>query len=248
MNYRLHKDDLDTVTTTTSPLLPSERTSSVLITSNNNNNNDFSEDVENETNEPISIKKSNFIKEIVDLVAQRKYQELLVYDELTALTAVKRNILSGFAVLPNFYAPTYKRLSAYETNYSPSLQNYLNNLPADNQIQNYEFTNSDDASNSYNYIPLFNDKKIPSYTDRILYKSIFPSYLNLIDNKIYCCESTISSDHKPVYAKFILQTSDGENGILVDEDVFSSKQDTTYTTAILSNLTCSIDMNHSKFQ
>lgn len=70
-------------------------------------------------------------------------------------------------------------------------------------------TNSDSTSTSAN-IPNFYDKKrIPSYTDRVLYKSL-PGFMdNMKLSSFYSCENVSSSDHKPVVCAFELETTDG---------------------------------------
>jgi hypothetical protein len=70
-------------------------------------------------------------------------------------------------------------------------------------------TNSDSTSTSAN-IPNFYDKKrIPSYTDRVLYKSL-PGFIdNMKLSEFYSCENVPSSDHKPVVCSFELKTTDG---------------------------------------
>ena len=60
----------------------------------------------------------------------------------------------------------------------------------------------------------YDKKRIPSYTDRVLYKSFsgFQKNLQLLDFK--SCEDVPSSDHKPVYCDFLLQTTDGGHNII----------------------------------
>ena len=64
-------------------------------------------------------------------------------------------------------------------------------------------------------VNIFYDKKrIPSYTDRILYKSFSGFKKNLQFLNFKSCENVPSSDHKPVYCDFLLQTTDGGNSII----------------------------------
>lgn len=58
-------------------------------------------------------------------------------------------------------------------------------------------------------------KRLPSFTDRILYKSLPAFKDRLSPGKFTSLESVTSSDHKPVQASFELETIGGLNDILV---------------------------------
>ena len=60
---------------------------------------------------------------------------------------------------------------------------------------------------------------MPSYTDRILYKSM-PTFNGCVKTMFFeSCEEASSSDHKPVRAGFEISLSKGEYGIYVDKQL-----------------------------
>jgi len=70
----------------------------------------------------------------------------------------------------------------------------------------------------------YHPKRIPSYTDRILYKTM-AAFKDHIEPLFFeSCEEALSSDHKPVSAGFKLQLSRGEGGILVHRSVVGRKK------------------------
>lgn len=66
-----------------------------------------------------------------------------------------------------------------------SLQNFLNNFHPDT---------------------FYDQKRIPAYTDRVLYKSLPGFKKNLKEVAFNSCEECVSSDHKPVVCTFELMT------------------------------------------
>ena len=118
-----------------------------------------------------------------------------------------------------------RRASATEENNILPLDLSQIQLSSKNETENSTVvtdkdTNSDSASLSAN-IPTFYDKKrIPSYTDRVLYKSL-PGFIdNMKLLSFHSCEDVPSSDHKPVVCSFELKTTDGGQSIM------KSKKDT----------------------
>lgn len=71
-----------------------------------------------------------------------------------------------------------------------------------------------------NHVHKFYDRKrLPSFTDRVLFRSLPRFVSNLTLESFQSIEKAESSDHKPVKAVFSLRTDDGADGILVDEAV-----------------------------
>lgn len=72
----------------------------------------------------------------------------------------------------------------------------------------------------HNHVHRFYDRKrLPSFTDRVLTRSLPRFVSNLTLERFQSIENAESSDHKPVTAVFTLRTEDGVDGILVDEAV-----------------------------
>jgi hypothetical protein len=69
----------------------------------------------------------------------------------------------------------------------------------------------------------YHKKRIPSFTDRILYKSM-PAFASNVNNLFFeSCEQAVSSDHKPVRAGFELAIGKGDRGIAVDKQLLAWK-------------------------
>jgi hypothetical protein len=91
------------------------------------------------------------------------------------------------------------------------------NPNADTTLVNMDVSLAENMSDiAYNSITNFYHKKrIPSYTDRILYKSWDSYAANLVTNRFESVEEVLSSDHKPVRASFTLSTTFGLKSINV---------------------------------
>ena len=62
----------------------------------------------------------------------------------------------------------------------------------------------------------YDEKRIPSYTDRILFKSLPAFNQNLKLLSFQSCEDVPSSDHKPVVTAFTVNTTDGGSSIIMN--------------------------------
>lgn len=58
-------------------------------------------------------------------------------------------------------------------------------------------------------------KRMPSYTDRIVYKSLPGCESHLKVDSFVSAEDTLSSDHKPVIGSFTINTTGGSKDIAV---------------------------------
>jgi hypothetical protein len=76
--------------------------------------------------------------------------------------------------------------------------------------------NGNATGNGSNVGEFYDEKRIPSYTDRVLYKSLpaFTQNLKLIS--FQSCEDVPSSDHKPVVTAFTVKTTDGGQSIVLN--------------------------------
>lgn len=114
-------------------------------------------------------------------------------DELNRELAAGRALYGFSALTPNF-SPTFKRKRKMCI------------------VQNKE----EKLSDSYNIRDYYDPKRIPSFTDRILFKSLpaFKSDLVVV-NEFNSSEYTDSSDHKPVFAHFNISTRNACHDILI---------------------------------
>lgn len=165
----------------------------------------------------LSFSKSSELLRVCDLIAGRDWQSLLGFDELNRELAGNR-VLCGFTALTPEFPPTFKRLRRVM-------------LPPDGDViqiaeELQQITNEALASASasikvtskkqsliHPVLTFYHGKRLPSYTDRILYKSLpgFASKLQV--DKFESIEAMASSDHKPVRAFFSVETSMGADGI-----------------------------------
>jgi hypothetical protein len=125
------------------------------------------------------------------------------YDELNREIAAKR-ILNEFIALQPSFPPTFKRIrkECIMKSSSPKTVGL-----------NWIYSNAEGIKSYYH------KKRIPSYTDRILYKSSV-TFQNWVSPLFFeSCENALSSDHKPVRAGFNLKISKGENDIVVDRQL-----------------------------
>ncbi len=128
------------------------------------------------------------------MVKLEQWKELLELDELNREIKAGR-ILNQFTALQPNFPPTFKR----------SRQAML-------PLSMSEVDNFDD---------FYNEKRIPSFTDRILYKSL-PAFAKCIQPLYFdSCEHATSSDHKPVRAGFKLDICKGKEDIFVDRELIT---------------------------
>lgn len=160
-----------------------------------------------------------------ELIHEEKWVEILQLDELNREIASQR-VLNGFTALQPSFPPTFKRTRQLKINRAPSLllssavdsQKHVHgtiqkqwNIKLCKSRRNVEEEEEEVESCPRFYHP----KRTPSYTDRILYKTM-AAFKDHIEPLFFeSCEEALSSDHKPVSAGFKLQLSEGERGILV---------------------------------
>jgi C2 domain len=150
------------------------------------------------------------MNKIYKLICEENWEELLQLDELNRELAAGR-VLQGFTALQPNFPPTFKRLRKASIMQIPSDENhswdisYHDMLPSKVSLDNVE--NDEQADNA---VTKFYDKKrLPSYCDRILFKSWECYEGNLNCEFFESCELVTSSDHKPVRASFTLETCGG---------------------------------------
>lgn len=147
-------------------------------------------------------------KKVFELIEMEQWPVLLGYDELNR-EMISGRILNGFHALQPSFPPTFKRkrhvvirkaadaLGDVATN-----KEYLLSVngPADAEDRIDKF---------------YDPKRIPSFTDRILTKSLPGFRENLTPEVFESIENATSSDHKPVRATFEILTTGGAKGIHV---------------------------------
>lgn len=157
------------------------------------------------------------MNKIYRMICDGEWDELLKLDELNRELAAGR-VLHGFTALQPRFPPTFKRIRrAVIQQLSDSTGIW--DLAYHDMLEKKSSEEGKDSSpdaNQKNFITRFYDRKrLPSYCDRILFKSWDCYRDNLQNESFLSCESMTSSDHKPVRASFTLQTTGGLKDIKV---------------------------------
>jgi hypothetical protein len=138
----------------------------------------------------------------VNMLLEENWAEMMKYDELNREIAAKR-VLNGFEALTPNFPPTFKRIRDM--------------VLTPNKTRKYDLKNGDFKVNDY-----YHHKRIPSYTDRILFKSSRTYQGDVVPLFFESVEGVASSDHKPVFAGFNVNIYQGCNDIYLDNKVISS--------------------------
>lgn len=149
----------------------------------------------------------------MEMVVSERWGDILALDELNREIAAGR-VLNNFTALQPSFPPTFKRTrqeSIQRTNNSGKNGKMWDLLP--------EVSSDTKRSVSTFYHP----KRIPSFTDRILFKSLPAFKHNLVNHFFESCEQAVSSDHKPVRAGFEVTLVRGDEDILVDRNLIRWK-------------------------
>eukprot|EP01038_Epipyxis_sp_PR26KG_P007396 gene7396-10080_t len=173
--------------------------------------------------------KKAFRNKVLDLISKSQWDELMKTDELNREIAAGR-IMNGFIALTPNFPPTFKR--ARNVSFPKS---FLERKGEGLLISKQKSMNVIDVTSDTDQLPpsrmnsgskfvdeFYNEKRIPSYTDRILYKSMSCFEDNIDVLFFESCELAISSDHKPVRAGFTIDITQGERAITVDKKIFKS--------------------------
>ena len=144
---------------------------------------------------------------IHDMIVKEEWGSLLSFDELNRELAAGR-ALNGFTALQPSFPPTFKRKRQNQIAESPNPAAFSRGVDAKTWVLSGEKDNANFSRNFYDA------KRLPSYTDRILYKSLPGFKANLKPLAFKSIESCISSDHKPVKGLFELSLTKGTADIL----------------------------------
>jgi hypothetical protein len=146
----------------------------------------------------------------MEMVVSERWTDILALDELNREIAAGR-VLNNFTALQPSFPPTFKRTR--DVSIQPTHQGVRSTKQWDLQAEGTTSDSSKVVSTFYH------PKRIPSFTDRILHKSL-PAFAANVTNQFFeSCERAISSDHKPVRAGFELTLCKGEEGIMVDKSL-----------------------------
>ncbi len=144
------------------------------------------------------------------MIVREQWTDMLQLDELNREIAAGR-ILNGFVALQPAFYPTFKR----SRNLSIVTQKHR---PSHDHLGKGNFVPEERVVSEF-----YNEKRMPSFTDRILYKSM-PAFAADVTPRFFeACEQTMSSDHKAVRASFSVRISEGGAGIRVDRNVLKWK-------------------------
>jgi hypothetical protein len=150
-------------------------------------NEEGSDITENKTKK--EIKLANF-KTASKWVEGNEWSVMLAKDELNREIRDNR-ALNGFTALQPSFPPTFKR---------------IRHIQIPKQGDKWNLTTS-------NITDYYDEKRWPSFTDRILHKSMPGFAPNLRNISFQSYEEIDSSDHKPVKAVYMLRPSKGAEGI-----------------------------------
>jgi hypothetical protein len=140
------------------------------------------------------------------MIETEQWQALLAYDELNR-EMISGRILNGFHALQPLFPPTFNRRRQVSIQKSPgssTSKEYLlsvNGSDLEDRIDNF-----------------YDPKRIPSFTDRILFKTLPGFKENITAEAFESCEGAISSDHKPVRAAFQIETTGGAKAVRVKQE------------------------------
>lgn len=153
-------------------------------------------------------------KKTMDMVVNERWADILALDELNREITAGR-VMNNFTALQPSFPPTFKRTR--NVSILPSHQGVKS-------AKNWDLLADEEGADASKVVSKFyHHKRIPSFTDRILYKSM-PTFSANVKNMFFeSCENAVSSDHKPVRAAFEVKISKGEQGIVVDKQLLRWK-------------------------
>ncbi len=158
--------------------------------------------------------KAANMKRVLDLILKEKYDDILHYDELNREIAAMR-VLNGFIALKPAFPPTFKRTrdmilsipKVLSTATDTTIEGTSSSTTPPGTLT--KMSNSKEEAvlaKEHVMCAYYHHKRIPSYTDRILYKSMPAFKHNIRPMFFQSVETAISSDHKPVRAGFQVST------------------------------------------
>jgi len=145
---------------------------------------------------------------VVDKIKQKDWSRLWIGDQL--LHAQRQGkCLFGFQELPLQFPPSFKRNSSSSTNKKEVVESGFGS----NSSSSIGRTRLHPITEAHEY---YTKKRVPSYTDRVLIKSLPGFEANRKAHKYQACHGVTTSDHAPVFATFSVNLL---QGITDHEDV-----------------------------
>lgn len=148
-------------------------------------------------------KKEKVAKQVSIVVPEVKNNDwaaIIARDELNREIAGNR-ALAGFTALQPSFPPTFKR------------KRHIGMKEKDGK---WFFESNTGASEEVDPLSFYDKKRTPSYTDRILYRSMPAFAGNCVAESFVSFEEVLTSDHKPVRATFCLTPTLGAADIKVN--------------------------------
>jgi len=145
---------------------------------------------------------SQFKKEVIKLVLANDWPALLAFDELNREIRDNR-ALKGFTALQPCFPPTFKRKRHIGVGDPKTI---MDGVAGEEAVEEH-------------FWELWDHKRVPSFTDRILHRSMPHFESNLVVQSFRSFENLTTSDHKPVRAAFNLALTHGTKDILVPATV-----------------------------
>ena len=167
---------------------------------------------------PLTSGKSTELLRVCDLIANRDWSSILNFDELNRELNGNR-VLCGFTALTPDFPPTFKRLRHVVLPPNRDVAQVADEMQVQITKEALASVSLKATNNKKKQGPIhpalafYHGKRLPSYTDRILYKSLPGFASQLLVDGFESVEAMTSSDHKPVRAFFRLETSLGALGI-----------------------------------
>ena len=145
---------------------------------------------------------SKFKKDVIQLVLKNDWGALLAFDELNR--EIKDNrALKGFTALQPCFPPTFKRIRHIGVTDPKTI---MEGVSGEEEVEKH-------------FWELWHHKRIPSYTDRVLHRSMPHFEKHLVTESFRSFEELTTSDHKPVRAAFKLSLTHATNDIKVPSTV-----------------------------
>lgn len=155
------------------------------------------------------------------MISKEQWKELLELDELNREIKSGR-VLNEFVALQPAFPPTFKRMrnQAIPPRQSHGLLKW--------NLRRASTTGTEDARatpEERTVADFYHEKRYPSFTDRILYKSMKTFDGDVVPEFFTSCETAMSSDHKPVRAGFAVNLTKGRSDIFVHRMVVGRRND-----------------------
>jgi hypothetical protein len=157
--------------------------------------------------------RTRFQDQVYQAIAEGRWSELAQYDELCSEVNAGR-VLPGFTSPIPAFPPTFKRVRGAGLPQAPAAgSGRAAGLSGRGTTPGAGVGGEVTVAQLKDY---YDPKRLPAYTDRILYRSL-PGFVdNLQLMSFESCEGAGSSDHKPVRCVFDLKTTAAEADIIKD--------------------------------